>query len=67
MAILKDPTFGKLSGRIGDLVFKQRYGKTIICYMPKKNKKNKKNNNSSDLQDISLHDYLMKHQRKQKP
>jgi hypothetical protein len=39
MAILKDPIFSNLSGRLGDYVFKQRYGKTIVCYMPKKQKK----------------------------
>jgi hypothetical protein len=38
MAILKDPLFGKLSGRLGDYVFKSVNGKTVICYMPKKEK-----------------------------
>jgi len=64
MAIIKDPILGNLSGRIGDLVFKQRYGKTVVYYMPKKQKKNIRNEESetSLLQKI-----FNKHQRKQKP
>jgi len=64
MAILKDPTFGNLSGRIGDLVFKQRYGKTIVCYMPKKQKSNtcKEESNSN-----FLHKFFNNRQRNQKP
>jgi hypothetical protein len=64
MAILKDPTFGNLSGRIGDLVFKQRYGKTIVCYMPKKQKNNTHNKESETS---LLQKFFNKHQRKQKP
>ncbi|MEI7483074.1 MAG: hypothetical protein WCK13_00030 [Ignavibacteriota bacterium] len=64
MAIIKDPILGNLSGRIGDLVFKQRYGKTVVYYMPKKQKKNIRNEESetSLLQKI-----FNKRQRNQKP
>jgi len=64
MAIIKDPILGNLSGRIGDLVFKQRYGKTVVYYMPKKQKKNIRNEESetSLLQKI-----FNNRQRNQKP
>jgi hypothetical protein len=64
MAIIKDPILGNLSGRIGDYVFRQRYGKTVVYYMPKKQKKNIRNEESetSLLQKI-----FNKRQRKQKP
>jgi hypothetical protein len=39
MATIKDPILGNLSGRLGDYVFRQRYGKTIVYYMPRKQKK----------------------------
>ena len=35
MAIVKDPFFEKLSGRLGDYVFSQRNGKTFVYYRPK--------------------------------
>ena len=44
MAIVKDPFFEKLSGRLGDFVFKQMNGKTFVYYRPK----DKKNNNNAE-------------------
>jgi hypothetical protein len=42
MAIVKDPFFEKLSGRLGDYVFKQMNGKTFVYYRPKTQKNNNK-------------------------
>lgn len=39
MATIKDPLVGNLSGRLGDYVFRTVNGKTIVCYMPRKQKK----------------------------
>jgi len=39
MAIVNDPFFEKLSGRLGDYVFKQMNGKTFVYYRPKSQKK----------------------------
>lgn len=38
MAIIRDPLFEKLSGRLGDYVFKQINGKTFVYYRPKAQK-----------------------------
>jgi len=38
MAILDNPIFGTVRGKIGDLIFKLHNGKTIICQMPAKRK-----------------------------
>jgi hypothetical protein len=44
MAIVKDPFFEKLSGRLGDFIFRQRNGKTSFYLRPieKKNYNKKK-------------------------
>jgi hypothetical protein len=42
MAIIRDPFFEKLSGRLGDYVFKQMNGKTFVYYRPKAEKENNK-------------------------
>jgi hypothetical protein len=64
MAILNDPLFGKLSGRLGDYVFKQVNGKTVVCYMPKKQKKNEETEESH--QNL-LSKFIKKNLLKRKP
>ncbi len=39
MAQIVNPKYGNLSGRIGDLVFVTKYGKTFVYYRPKEEKK----------------------------
>lgn len=34
MAIIKDNPLGKISGKLGNIIIRQRYGKTIICARP---------------------------------
>lgn len=38
MAILHNSIFGTVKGKIGDLIFKQQNGKTVICQKPAKRK-----------------------------
>lgn len=39
MALVTDPLFKNTSGRVGDLLYKQRNGKTFVYYSPKDDKK----------------------------